>query len=110
MKIKNVKLKWNVLIHEFNGDIIKPYNIFWNDFTEELSKRIKRDKIENKEQLKETLRKIFMYHYWSKSEFEILVSGLSSKYDKQYKLDIWYQIEMNFDHIIDYIIREMKLF
>lgn len=109
MRIKNAKLKWNVMRHDFNSDKIIAYNIFHSNFPEELATIIKKEKISNREQLKERLRRWFMYYYWSKSEHEILVSGLHTR-SEQEKIDVWYQIEMNFDHIVDYIIREMKLF
>ena len=111
MKIKNVNLEWNVLYHDFNARKIKPYNIFAGSFVEDLAKAIKKEKIEDREQLKEYLKRDFMYHYWSKSECEILVGGLhSSDINEFEKLDIWYQIEMNFDLIVDYIISKMEIF
>lgn len=109
MKIKNVNLQWNVIYHD--SDNIKQLNILGYSFPENLAKAIKKYKINNREQLKKYLRKDFMYHYWSKSEYEIAVGGLSSKYPEEFeKIDIWYQIEMNFDNIVDYIIQEMRLF
>ncbi|MDE6946260.1 MAG: hypothetical protein K2P14_03635 [Anaeroplasmataceae bacterium] len=111
MKVKNVNMKWNVLYYDFNARKIKPYNIFGYSFAENLTARIKKDKIVNREGLKEYLKRDFMYHYWSKSECEIAVGGLHSKdIEELEKIDVWYQIEMNFDNIIDYIIREMDLF
>ena len=111
MKIKNVNLEWNVLYKDFNSKEIKTYNVLGGSFPEDLAKNIKKHKIENKEQLKEYLKRDFMYHYWCKSEFEIAVGGLHAKYPEEFeKIDIWRQIEMNFNHIIDYIIEEMKLF
>lgn len=112
MKIKNVNLKWNVLRHDFNKNKIIPYNILGYSFAEDLAKDIKKQKIENREQLKEHLKREFMYHYWSKSECEIAMGGLHTNYSEEdlEKIDMWYQIEMNFDNIIDYIILKMKLF
>lgn len=111
MKIKNTNLKWNVMIYDFNSKKIKPYNILGHGFAEELAKKIKKYKIETPNQLKEYLKKDFMYHYWSKTEFEIAVGGLSAKHPEEYeKIDVWYQIEFNLDNIVNHIISEMKLF
>ena len=45
-----------------------------------------------------------MYHYWSRSEYEIAVGGLHSKYPENFeKIDAYHQLEMNLDHIVDYI-------
>lgn len=111
MKIKNANLTWNVLVaNDFDKKTVRSYNILGHSFAEELAKEIKRKKISNRDQLKEHLKREFMYHYWSKSEFEIAVGGLFTKYEDLEKLDVWYQIEMNFDNIIDYIIWKMDLF
>lgn len=111
MKIKNVNLKWNVLRYDTNQEKIVSYNILGYSFPEELAKRIKKEKIVNREQLKESLKRDFMYHYWSKAECEIAMGGLSSKYPEKFeKIDIWNQIEINLDNIVDYIILKMKLF
>lgn len=111
MKVKNVNLKWNVLHEDFNTRKIEPYNILGYSFAETLAKDIRKYKIENREQLKDHLKKEFMYHYWSKAEFEIVVGGVFSKCPDDYnKIDIWDQILLNFDNIIDYIILKMELF
>lgn len=108
MKIKNVKLVWNVLLHDFNKDIIRNYNIFGNESPKEISNRIKKNNITNYNDFKESMRNYWMHDYWSRREYEILVSGLSLKSQPQ-KIDVWRQIEMNLDRILEYIINEMKI-
>lgn len=111
MKIKNVNLQWNVMMEDSNTRKIKPYNILGYNFAEDLAKAIKKEKITDRKHLKDYLKTEFMYHYWSKSECEIAVGGLFAKHPDEYeKIDVWYQIEMNFDNIVDYIILKMKLF
>lgn len=111
MKIKNIKLEWNVLCRDFGSSQIKTYNVLGGLFPEKLAKDIKKHKIENRDQLKDFLKTEFMHRYWSRSEYEIVIGGLFSKYPDEFeKIDIWRQIEMNFDNLIDYIIREMQLF
>lgn len=110
MRIKNANLKWNVLYYDSNTSKITPYNILGYSFAEELAKEVKKYKIENREQLKEHLKREFMYHYWSKSECEMAMGGLYTKYEDFEKIDMWYQIEMNLDNIVDYIILNMRLF
>lgn len=110
MKIKNTNLKWNTWRFDFNAKKIVPYNILGGNFAEDLAKAIKKYKIENREQLKEYLKREFMYHYWSKAECEIAVGEVSEHSEYLEKLDIWNQIEMNFDNVVDYIILKMELF
>ena len=104
MRIKNKKLVWNVLLHDFNSDKIITYNVFGDEFKENLYKEYRKKKINNKLELKEYIKSKMMYHYWSRSEYEIAVGGLHSKHPENFeKIDAYYQLEMNLDHIVDYI-------
>ena len=104
MKIKNKKLVWNVLLHDFNSDKIITYNVFDDEFKENLYKEYRKKKINNKLELKEYIKSKMMYRYWSRSEYEIAVGGIHSKHPENFeKIDAYYQLEMNLDHIVDYI-------
>ena len=104
MRIKNKKLVWNVLLHDFNSDKIITSNVFSDEFKENLNKEYRKKKINNKLELKEYIKSKMMYRYWSRSEYEIAVGGLHSKHPENFeKIDAYYQLEMNLDHIVDYI-------
>lgn len=104
MKIKNKKLVWNVLLHDFNSDKIITYNVFGDEFKENLYKEYRKKKINNKLELKEYIKSKMMYRYWSRCEYEIAVGGIHSKHPENFeKIDAYYQLEMNLDHIVDYI-------
>ena len=104
MRIKNKKLVWNVLLHDFNSDKIITYNVFSDEFKENLYKEYRKKKINNTLELKEYIKSKMMYRYWSRSEYEIAVGGLHSKHPENFeKIDAYYQLEMNLDHIVDYI-------
>jgi hypothetical protein len=110
VKIKNANLEWYVFYKDFNSKKIIRYNVLGGSFAEELAKNIRKRKISNKADLKEYLKRDFMYHYWSKSEYEVAVGGLHNKYPEEFeKIDIWYQLEPNLDRIVDYIITEMNI-
>lgn len=108
MRIKRVNLEWNVLLHDFNKDEIRNYNIFSESSPERIAKLIKRYNICNYDDFKERMKIVFMAQYWSRTEYEIIVSGFC-KNAKEYKIDVWRQIEMNLDRILEYIMREMKI-
>lgn len=104
MRVKNKKLEWNALIHDFNSDSIKKYNIFSESFKEDLYKKYRAKKLNTKAELKEEIVKYCKYHFWSRTEYEIAMGGLFSKYPEKFdKIDIWFQLEMNIDHIVDYV-------
>lgn len=106
MRIKNANLEWYAL-YEVNGEI-KYRNIIRPEFKEEISKRIKNGKIRSYKDLKEYLKREFMYYYWSKVEYELIVIPMFCK-DKLKKIDVWSQLEPNLDKITKYVINEMNL-
>ena len=109
MKVKNVNLEWYVLDWSTNEKKIKPYNILHN-LEENIAREVRAKRIYDKSILKEYLKTEFMHHYWSKSEFEIVVGSLFSEYPKEFeKIDIWKQIEPNLNNIVDYVDIKMKL-
>jgi hypothetical protein len=110
MRIKNVKLKWNVMFYDRNKKDVVKYNILNDNFKDELVKNIRSKKITNYNELKEYFNKYARYCYWSKSECEMAVGDLFVKsIDDLVKVDIYYQIEMNIDNIISYLINELKI-
>lgn len=110
MKIKNVKLEWNVLMWDSNNKKVVNYNVLKQELIEELHKKIvKKKTITNYNELKESIRSWCMYYYRSKCEREILVSGWPAEDDEFEKIDAWRQIEMNLDRMCEYIIRELKI-
>lgn len=113
MKVKNVELKWNVLYWNTNKNKVENYNIFSNDFKNNLYKKIKTKKITNYNELKEDVNKWAMYHYWSKTECEMAIGPLwfnkLEDLEQFEKIDMYRQIEMNLDRIVEYIINTMQI-
>ena len=107
--MKKVDLKWNVLIHDFNGDKIVSYNVLNNDYLiDSLKKAIKKEEVVSYGDVKEFLSRKFKAQYWSRAEYEILVSGLFDRSEAE-KIDVWYQLEMNIDNITEYVITKLNL-
>lgn len=110
MKKHNVKLEWYVLNGDFNRDIVKKYNIFYEGFIDELEHRIKRDKVDNIEKFRNCIDSWAKYHYWSKTEFEIVVGDLMCRdLSRLEKIDVYYQLEMNLDNIVEYLINKLNI-
>lgn len=101
-----MQLEWNVFFHDFNSNEIVSYNIFYKGWEKEV--------LENNPQtlseLKKEIIKWAKYHYWCKAEFEIAIGGLFSKYPKDFeKIDVYRQIEMNIDRIVEYVDRNLSV-
>ena len=114
MKIKNVNLEYWVFYFDFNENILKRVNIL-KGLEKDITKHIRSSEtsykhISNRDTLKEFLKTKFMYHYWSKCEYEYCISDLwKNNSDKVEKYDVWFQIEKNLDMITDYVIYKMDL-
>ena len=130
-KEDKTKLVWNVF-NECNGEIC-PLNIFEYNykFLEDLL-TAKRKYNNNFEEFAEHVRKSLQHYYWSKSEYETVITTWppyieseelnrlnKEKHEREirnrpfyrdvvnltirYKIDIYTQIMMNWDRFIDYI-------
>ena len=99
--MKTADLEWNVLRYDFNSNSIVKYNVMIG-IVEKLRKKVRKKEVHDKATLKEFLKSEFMYHYWCKTECEMLVSGLFYN-SRSEKIDIWTQLEMNLDHIVEYV-------
>ena len=116
MKIKNVKLEWYAFRYDSNDHKIVWTNVL-RGMEEEIAKKIKKGSKDNwkpvtdYQSFKDWLKGEFMYHYWCKSEHEVIIADLFDNKDeaKWEKHDIWWQLEPNLDRICEYIIREMEI-
>lgn len=110
MKYKSVKLEWNILYYNFNKKRVVAYNIFNDDIIERIYKNIRSKKINNYNELKEFIDKWAHYRFWSKAECEMAIGDLVSKYPDDFeKVDMYRQIEINLDRIVEYIINTMQI-
>ena len=108
------KLEWNVWEYPTAWSGNEPYlpqtvNIFDHyRFSLDLY-NIKKKKLERKE-FEEELKRALKYSFWSKCEYELqLFPWPSSKNDEGYKIDIWTQIEANWNRFADYVWENQKL-
>ncbi len=69
---------------------------------EDLQKHYKKQK--TKEAFAEALRRSLMYYFWSKCEWEVLISPwCGSKKNEAIKVDVYWQVMNNWDHFLDYV-------
>ena len=103
---RNIKLEYYVLNFDFNNRKIIKYNVLgnWEDTI-----RKKKKKSNSYEEIKELLMREFKYRYWGKAEYEIIAAGLMFQDESAVKIDVWSQIEPNFNIIADYIKNTMNL-
>lgn len=120
MKLKNTKLEYYAMYYDWSIHKITKINVLGDRYKQRVYDKIKKGKITNRGELKEDLRTYLMYHYWCKSEYEILVGDLfyysednltqlKKYYSELEKIDVFTQIEPNLDAVVTYIINEMDI-
>ena len=69
-----MNLEWNVFYHDVNKNKITTTNIFnhWK-FNEDVQKSLK--KFKDKDKFAEQLRRDLMYYFWSKCEYEVIITS-----------------------------------
>ena len=60
-----------------------------------------RDKALTKEVMAEEIKAELMYHFWARSEYEVIIKEWCGK-EAAIKVDIYEQLMLNWDRFIDY--------
>ena len=97
---------WRVITARGNKNEIQFYNVFHHaafscDVAKALMCRIGR------QQISEKIKRSAHYYFWCKSEWEVVVSDWPRQ-DVEEKIDVYTQLEMNWEQFIDYIIKNKK--
>lgn len=101
-------LKWYVYLENVNSRSIVTYNIFKHfNFYQDVKETIRQ--IEDKQDFSERIKRIAKYYFLSKCEYEILItSWIATNNFKDKKIDVYDQLELNWDRFIDYIWENKK--
>lgn len=103
--IDQIPLEWNVLRYNINAKQIQVFNIFHHTgFLKDVVSTVKKYGCD-KEMVDVKIRSDAMYHFWSRSEYEVIVTPFSGNVDMSStsKIDIYYQLCLNWRRLIDYI-------
>ena len=100
-------LEWNVIYEDFNAKKITTHNVFeHHSFLEDCKKFAKKYKNDRK-QFEENVQRSLMYYYWSKCEWEVIVSSWPEGRSEK-KIDVYDQVMMNVDKFMDYLWENKK--
>lgn len=104
MGAKLPTLEWNVVYMSWNERQIKKFNIFAHDYFFEDCARSYRKCGEDREAFLAEIRKILGYYFWSKCEWEIILSAWPpNERMKESKVDVCDQVVLNWDRFADYV-------
>jgi hypothetical protein len=134
--LRKYNLAYYVYIENINKRKIEKYNVLNDGIVEEILKRTKDFK--DKKSFSEEVERIIMYHYWSRSEWEVILTDWPphmktaelaklnaevEKHQKDYgkapysltinlstaeKIDVYDQVMMNWNIFIDYVWENLK--
>lgn len=106
VKVKN-KLVWNVYNQNFNAREIEVVNLFdkfdIDDFIKLFKKRYKNKEQQTFENFKSELKNQLMYRFWSRCEWEVIITAWPPDDKVSIKVDVYGQIMNNFDVFCDYV-------
>lgn len=125
-------MQWNVLYHNVNTHNIDEYNIFKHGgFNTDVEKLLKKDL--SKDEFALQLKRSLMYYFWSKAEWEVVITSLTpditpdeldrlnreyEEYNKKWehyplvvdvnlsiakKVDVYQQVMLNWQVFVDYV-------
>lgn len=97
-------LEWKVYEHDYNADKIVPFNIFEHGrFYEDCQKNARKNS-KDFDAFCDQLRKDVMYYYWSKCEWEVVISPFVRDSEKAaIKIDVYDQVDLNWDIFCEYV-------
>ena len=97
-----MKLKWNVILKD-NGRI-RAYNIFNNLYVNEGVDELFAKPELSREEIDEEMKRLTQWQFWSRCEYEFIIYGWpTNSRDKGYKIDVFEQLQMNWERFIDYV-------
>lgn len=95
-------MEWYAYRYDFNRRKIEKINIFIHSkFNEDVEILLSEEK--DKQKFKDKLKRILMYYYWAKAEWEIVIYPLVGDEKSREKIDIYDQVMMNYDKFVDYV-------
>lgn len=101
------KLIFNAIYFDSNGDRLIAVNVLGDELKEKIHKNINNKKLNSYNDLADTIHMYLTYHYWCRTEYELNMSGLFK--EEQFKVDIYSQVMINFELIVDYVNNTLNL-
>ena len=100
-------LVWNLYNQNFNAREIEVINLFdkfdIDDFIKLFKKRYKNKEQQTFENFKSELKNQLMYRFWSRCEWEVIITAWPPDDKVSIKVDVYGQIMNNFDVFCDYV-------
>lgn len=121
-------MKWYVYREHFNSHEIEVFDVFRHISFRDNTINLKKKNL-GKDEFSKELKSIAMYYFWSKCEYEVVITSWPpyidnaelqrlNKEDPAYeqnvrlsvgrKVDVYQQLELNWDRFVDYVYDEVS--
>lgn len=102
-------LEWNVYLEDFNNKKIRVYNIFNHHTFYEDCLKAKKEYKDDKDKFLDKIKSSLMYCFWSKCEYEIILTSWPKRdnFDDE-KIDVYDQVMLNWPIFSEYIWENKK--
>ena len=92
--------EWYVYRYNINKKRIEKYNIFnHGSFAKDIENIIEEDPFD----IEKRIKKILLYYFWSKAEWEIIISPFIGEETEAVKIDVYNQVMNNWEHFSNYV-------
>ena len=97
-------MEWYVYVEDFNRNQIRKHNVFNHYYFMDDIKKIYKKHKNDFDTFSKEVKSSLMYYYWSKAEWEIIISSWPERKDfKEEKIDVYDQVMLNWDSFIKYV-------
>ena len=102
--------EWYVYVEDYNAKTIKKFNVFHSvNFLKGCKETFK--KFKDVELIEKEIKNWAKYSFWSKYEYEIVLSAFPYAVNfKNVKIDVYDQLEMNWDSFFRYVMDHKAFF
>lgn len=94
-----MKFEWNVYRYNMNNHQIENFNAL-GGYSEAIERKLR--ECNSKDEFSLWLQHEMTYMYWSRAEYEVLIAPWCGDDKDEVKVDIYMQLEMNWDKLVDY--------
>lgn len=99
------ELEWYAMYWSWNEKRLQYENVIREDLIKDVKKAIRENK--SYDEIKDKVRLNLMYHFWSKCEWEMIVTDLALADEREEKIDVYFQLCPNLDRITEYLITNL---
>lgn len=102
-------LEWNVYLEDFNNKKIRVYNIFNHYTFYEYCLKAKKKYKDDKDKFLDKIKSSLMYCFWSKCEYEIVLTSWPKRNNfYEERIDVYDQVMLNWSIFSEYIWENKK--